>query len=58
MKANCDNIDQPATYVFPHNFRLTAPGEIQEILNKYINAYMDVLQEPTGDLLKELNTEV
>ena len=58
MKANCDNIDQPDTYVFPANFRLTAPGEIQEILNKYINPYMDGLQEPTGAQLKELNTEV
>lgn len=58
MKANCDNIDQPDTYVFPHNFRLPGPGNIQEILNKYINPYFDGLQEPTGAQLKELNTEV
>ena len=58
MRANCDNIDQPDTYVFPHNFRLPGPGHIQEILNKYINPYMDGLKEPTGAEMKELNTEV
>jgi len=58
MKANCDNIDQPDTYVYPGNFRLAGPGNIQEILNKYINPFMDGQQEPTGAVLKELNTEV
>src|SRR5688572_4437085 len=58
MKANCDNIDQPDSYVYPANFRLPGPGNIQEILNKYINPYFDGLQEPTGAQLKELNTEV
>jgi multiple sugar transport system substrate-binding protein len=58
MRANCDNIEQPDTYVFPANFRLPGPGHIQEILNKYINPYMDGLKEPTGAEMKELNTEV
>jgi multiple sugar transport system substrate-binding protein len=58
MKANCDNIDQPDTYVFPANFRLTGPGHMQEILNKYINPFMDGQQEPTAAVLKELNTEI
>jgi ABC-type glycerol-3-phosphate transport system substrate-binding protein len=58
MKANCDNIEQPDSYVFPANFRLAGPGGIQEILDKYINPIYDLQQEPTPAYLKELNTEV
>ena len=58
MKANCDNIEQPDSYVFPANFRLSGPGGVQEILDKYINPIYDLQQEPTPAYLKELNTEV
>jgi multiple sugar transport system substrate-binding protein len=58
MKANCDNLDQPDSYVYPANFRLAGPGGIQEILDKYINPIFDLQQEPTPAYLKELNTEV
>ncbi|MDQ3699551.1 MAG: extracellular solute-binding protein, partial [Chloroflexota bacterium] len=58
MRANCDNIEQPDTYVYPANFRLTGPGGIQEVLDKYLNPIFDLQQEPTPAYLKELNTEV
>jgi multiple sugar transport system substrate-binding protein len=58
MKANCDNIEQPDSYVYPANFRLTGPGGVQEILTKYIDPIYDLQQEPTPAYLKELNTEV
>ena len=58
MKANCDNLDQPDSYVYPANFRLAGPGGIQEILDKYVNPIFDLQQEPTPAYLKELNTEV
>ena len=58
MKANCDNIDQPDTYVFPANFRLNGPGGVQEILTKYLNPVGDGTTEPTPAFLKEMNTEV
>jgi multiple sugar transport system substrate-binding protein len=58
MKANCDNIDQPDTYVFPGNYRLTQPGAVQEVLNKYINDMMDGKQEATAALLKQMTTEI
>lgn len=58
MKANCDNIDQPESYTFPANFRLTQPGSIQEVLNKYLNDIADLKQEPTPSVMKEMNSEV
>jgi multiple sugar transport system substrate-binding protein len=58
MKANCDNIDQPEGYTFPHNFRLTQPGAIQEIANKYLNDVADLKAEPTPAFMKELATEI
>jgi len=58
MKANCDNIDNPEGYTYPANFRLTQPGAIQEIMNKYLNDIADLKQEPTPAVMKELNTEV
>jgi hypothetical protein len=58
MQANCDNIEQPDTYVYPHNFRLPGPGGIQEVLDKYLNPVFDGVQEPTPAYLKELNSEV
>ena len=42
MKANCDNIDQPDSYVYPANFRLLQPGAVQEVLNKYLNDIADL----------------
>jgi multiple sugar transport system substrate-binding protein len=58
MQANCKNVDEPDTYVFPANFRLPGPGNMQEVLDKYINPIFDLQQEPTPAMLKELNTEV
>ena len=58
MKANCDNVDEPHTYVFPHNFRLPGPGHIAEILVRHIDPFMDGTNEPTAAGMKELNTEV
>ncbi|HEX2186517.1 MAG TPA: extracellular solute-binding protein, partial [Chloroflexota bacterium] len=58
MKANCDNIEQPDSYTYPHNYRLTQPGAIQEVLNKYINDIVDLKQEPTPALMRELTTEI
>ena len=58
MKANCDNIDQPDTYVYPANLRLPGPGNIQEILTKYLDPVGSGTVEPTPAYLKELNTEV
>ncbi|MGI8423033.1 MAG: ABC transporter substrate-binding protein [Chloroflexota bacterium] len=58
MKANCDNIDNPEGYTYPANFRLTQPGAIQEIINKYLNDIADLKQEPTPAVMKELNSEV
>ena len=58
MKANCDNFDQPETYVYPHNLRLTQPGAIQEVLNKYLNDIVDQKQEPTPAILRQMTTEV
>lgn len=58
MKANCDNIDNPEGYTYPANFRLTQPGAIQEVINKYLNDIADLKQEPTPAVLKELNTEI
>jgi multiple sugar transport system substrate-binding protein len=58
MKANCDNIDQPESYTYPGNFRLTQPGAIQEILNRYLNDVADLKQEPTPALLKEMTGEI
>ncbi|MBI3971530.1 MAG: extracellular solute-binding protein [Chloroflexi bacterium] len=58
MKANCDNFDQPETYVYPANLRLTQPGAIQEVLNKFLIDIVDLKQEPTPAILKEMTTEV
>lgn len=58
MKANCDNIDNPESYTYPANFRLTQPGAIQEIINRYLNDIADLKQEPTPAVMKELNSEI
>jgi ABC-type glycerol-3-phosphate transport system substrate-binding protein len=58
MQANCKNPDEPDSYVFPANFRLPGPGNIQEILDKYMLPVYDLKQEPTPAYLKEMNTEV
>ena len=58
MKANCDNVDQPESYTYPHNFRLLQPGSLQEVLNKYINDIGDLKMEPTPATMKELTTEI
>ncbi|HET7770491.1 MAG TPA: hypothetical protein VFN74_17080, partial [Chloroflexota bacterium] len=58
MKANCDNIDVPEGYTYPANFRLTQPGAIQEIVNRYQNDFADLKQEPTPAVMKELASEV
>ena len=58
MKANCDNFEQPDTYVYPANLRLTQPGAIQDILNKYINDIFDGKQDATPAILKQMTTEI
>ena len=58
MKANCDNIDQPESYTYPGNFRLTQPGAIQEILNKYLNDVADLKAEPNPSYIKEMTSEI
>ena len=47
MKANCDNFEQPDTYVYPSNLRLLGDNGYQVILDKYLNDFMDMKQEPT-----------
>jgi multiple sugar transport system substrate-binding protein len=58
MQANCNNIDQPEGYTYPHNFRLTQPGAIQEILVKYINDFADLKQEPNPSVMGQLTSEI
>ncbi|HEX2514663.1 MAG TPA: extracellular solute-binding protein [Chloroflexota bacterium] len=58
MKANCDNIDQPDSYVYPANFRLLQPGAVQEVLNKYLNDIADLKQEPTPAIMKQMTQEI
>ncbi|MGH2355527.1 MAG: hypothetical protein ACRDJN_28295, partial [Chloroflexota bacterium] len=58
MQANCDNIDVPEGYTYPHNFRLTQPGAIQEVLNKYLNDIADLKQEPTPSVLQQMTGEI
>jgi hypothetical protein len=57
MKANCDNFDQPETYVYPANLRLTQPGALQTVLDNYLNDFCDLKQEPTPAVIKQLTTE-
>jgi multiple sugar transport system substrate-binding protein len=58
MKANCDNFEQPDTYVYPANLRLTQPDTIQDVLNKYINDIFDGKQDATPAIMKQMTTEV
>jgi hypothetical protein len=58
MKANCDNIDNPESYTYPHNFRLTQDGAIQPTVNKYLNDIADLKQEPTPAIMRELTSEI
>jgi multiple sugar transport system substrate-binding protein len=58
MKANCDNIDQPETFTYPHNLRLAVPGGVNEIVARYLNDVADLKQEPTPSYLKEMTAEI
>jgi multiple sugar transport system substrate-binding protein len=58
MKANCDNFDQPETYVYPANLRLTQEGAIQPILNNYLNDIADLNQEPNPALIRQMVGEI
>ncbi len=58
MKANCDNIDQPESYTYPANFRLTQPGAIQDIVNRYLNDIADLKQAPNPSTLGEMTNEI
>ena len=58
MQANCDNWEQPDTYVYPHNLRLQGDGHMQPILDRYMNAFMDLTMEPTPATLKEMTAEL
>lgn len=58
MQANCDNIDQPEGYTYPHNFRLVQPGGITEVLNRYVLAFAEQKDEPSPATLKQLTQEI
>jgi ABC-type glycerol-3-phosphate transport system substrate-binding protein len=58
MQANCDNWEQPDTYIYPHNLRLQGDGHIQPILDKYMNAFLDLQMEPTPATVKEMTSEI
>ena len=58
MQANCDNFEQPDTYVYPHNLRLIGDGHIQPILDKYVNGFLDLTMEPTAAVVKEMTSEI
>ena len=58
MQANCDNWEQPDTYVYPHNLRLLGDGHIQPILDRYMNAFLDLQMEPTPATVKEMTSEI
>ena len=58
MKANCDNFEQPDTYVYPANLRLLGDNGYQVILDKYLNDFMDLKQEPTPAIIKQMTTEI
>lgn len=58
MKVNCENIEQPEGYTYPHNFRLTQPGAIQEALNRYVLEFDELKQEPTPSVLRQMVTDV
>jgi hypothetical protein len=58
MKANCDNWEQPDTFVYLHNLRLTQPGAIQQIQAGYMNEFTDQKQEPTSALIKPTTSEI
>lgn len=42
---------------YPHNFRLTYPGAIEEVVNKYIVDSADLKRAPTPSLLKQLTRD-
>jgi ABC-type glycerol-3-phosphate transport system substrate-binding protein len=58
MQANCNNFEQPDTYVYPANLRLVAPAGFQPILDRYMGDFMDLKQEPTPANIKEMTTEI
>lgn len=58
MQANCDNFEQPDTYVYPHNLRLQGDGHIQPILDRYMNGFLDLQMEPTPATVKEMTAEI
>ncbi len=58
MKANCDNFDQPETYVYPANLRLVTSDGYQPILDKYINDFCDLKQEPTPSVIHQMTQEI
>ena len=58
MQANCDNFEQPDTYVYPSNLRLVGDGGVQPILDRYFNNWMDMKEEPTPATIKEMTSEI
>ena len=58
MQANCNNFEQPDTYVYPANLRLVAPTGFQPILDKYMGEFMDLVQEPTPANIKQMTIEI
>jgi multiple sugar transport system substrate-binding protein len=58
MKANCDNLEQPDGFTYPHNFRLVVPGGVTEVVTRYTNDIGALKQEPTPAIMKELTAEI
>jgi len=58
MKANCDNFEQSDTCVYPANLRLLGDNGYQVILDKYINDFCDLKQEPTPAIIKQMTSEI
>ena len=58
MKANCDNLESPETFTYPHNLRLAVAGGVNEVVTKYSNDIYDQKIEPTPATLKEMNSEI
>jgi ABC-type glycerol-3-phosphate transport system substrate-binding protein len=58
MQANCNNLEQPDGFTYPHNFRLVIPGGVNEVVTRYTTAIGDLTQEPTPAIMRELTQEV
>jgi hypothetical protein len=58
MQANCDNLEQPDGFTYPHNFRLVVPGGVTEVITRYTTEIGELRQEPTPAIMRELTQEI